>query len=78
MAPPKTNIDKQKNAHAPSLWGVGAAVIFGVAMMVALGFYVLGNADEPTAEAVTNANDAGVATEATESGAAATATEQTE
>ncbi len=68
MSAPNTNIEKQKSRHAPSLLGVGAAVVFGGVMIVALIAYVLGNADEEDADAVTNANgaDAPAATTATE------------
>lgn len=49
MSAPDTNIEKQKKRHRPPLIGIASAVIFGVGMLIILGFFVLGNADDETA-----------------------------
>ncbi|QBF31281.1 hypothetical protein [Thalassococcus sp. S3] len=58
MSAPDTNIEKQERRHAPSLLGIGAAVVFGLAMLVGLLIYVTSNGAAPTADAVTNTDQA--------------------
>ncbi|NVO23510.1 hypothetical protein HJ526_06365 [Donghicola sp. C2-DW-16] len=49
MSAPDTNLESQKNQHKPSLWGIGAAVTFGVAMIAIIVFVSVG-ANEQVAE----------------------------
>lgn len=55
MSAPDTNIEKQKQRHKPALFGITAAVIWGGAMIVLLVGYVVWNGPDPTADAVTAA-----------------------
>jgi hypothetical protein len=54
MSAPDTNMKKQKRRHKPALIGIGAAVLFGIAMMIGLGFFVVDNADEASETINTN------------------------
>ena len=62
MSAPDTDPDKQEREHKPSLLGIKGAMIFGVLMLLGLIIYTAMNADEPTADAVTNTDQAEDAT----------------
>ena len=49
MSAPDTNLDRQKKQHKPSLWGIGAAGIFGVALLLVVVMVSVG-ANEKVAE----------------------------
>lgn len=49
MSAPDTNLDRQKKQHKPSLWGIGAAGVFGVAMLLVIVMVSVG-ANEQVAE----------------------------
>lgn len=49
MSAPDTNLESQKKRHKPSLWGIGAAGAFGVAMLLVIVFVSVG-ANEQVAE----------------------------
>ncbi|MCR9126926.1 MAG: hypothetical protein NXH82_12470 [Rhodobacteraceae bacterium] len=53
MSAPDTNLEKQKSRHRPALWGIGAAAVFGFAMLVTLVGYVMANGGDSDAAAVT-------------------------
>lgn len=46
MSAPDTNLESQKKQHKPSLWGIGAAGVFGVAMLLVIVFVSVGANDQ--------------------------------
>lgn len=59
MSAPDTNTEKQEREHKPSLLGIRGAMIWGALCIVGLIFYVVMNGDDPTADDVTNTDQAG-------------------
>ena len=51
MSAPDTNIEKQERRHAPSLWGIKGAMVFGALMMIGLVFFAVFRADNYGASA---------------------------
>ncbi|MBD3663620.1 hypothetical protein [Sulfitobacter aestuariivivens] len=46
MSAPDTNIEKQESRHAPALWGIKGAMIFGALMLIGIvGVSMLSTAD---------------------------------
>lgn len=58
MSAPDTNTEKQERRHKPALLGIRGAMIFGALMIVLLIFYVIINGGDPTADDVTNTDQA--------------------
>ncbi|MBY6137116.1 hypothetical protein AB9K35_11900 [Leisingera sp. XS_AS12] len=58
MSAPDTNVERQKKDHKPSLLGIGAAAIFGVAAIALLTLMVVDRASEDdTAELPATADE---------------------
>ena len=58
MSAPDTNVKKQERRHKPSLLGIKGAMIFGLLMLLGVFFYSAYYGGEPTANAVTNTDQA--------------------
>jgi len=58
MSAPDTNVSKQKRRHRPALLGIKGAILFGVAMLLLLLLYSAYWGGAPTADAVTNTDQA--------------------
>lgn len=51
MSAPNTNVEKQTKRHKPSLFGMGAAIVFATILFVGLMFWISANGNDPeTAE----------------------------
>ncbi len=58
MSAPDTNVEKQERRHKPALLGIKGAMIFGVLMLLLIVLYSAYYGGEPTADAVTNTDQA--------------------
>lgn len=58
MSAPDTNVSKQERQHKPALLGIKGAMLFGVLMLLLIILYSAYNGGDPTADAVTNTDQA--------------------
>lgn len=64
MSAPDTNIERQKQRHAPALLGIRAAVVFGALMLIGVIFSTVIRGEAPTAETMYGDPEARAAFEA--------------
>jgi len=51
MSAPKTNIEKQERRHAGPLIGIGAAIVFGLIILIAYFFFITDDVEDGDVEA---------------------------